>query len=304
MSDIKYGHHISYKNWSKFILIYLLIFLPIAILRFPDIRNEIKYFIITDNILNSGNWFILKYFSELYPDKPPLYFWLLSFLKIHFNENFMQSAVIAGSVIPSFLIVVLSYDLFAKLEDEKTGFIIAMSLCSVPFFIGTSVFLRMDMLMTFFIFMALYKFFKIYYGIIKNNFYNILMIYFYITLAILTKGMAGFMVPVVTIIIFLILEKRINFLKSIYFSQGILFIFEIIFLWLGIVWFQPEGKEYVSLLLGRETVGRVIKSKAHIKPFYYYLEMLPALLYPYGILALSSVIYYLKDIKNSKIGIF
>lgn len=69
------------KNYIIFTFIYILIFVPIIILRFPDIRNEIKYFLITDTIIESKNFFILKYLNELYPDKPPLYFLFFILLK-------------------------------------------------------------------------------------------------------------------------------------------------------------------------------------------------------------------------------
>ena len=46
------------KNYIIFTFIYILIFVPIIILRFPDIRNEIKYFLITDTIIESKNFFI------------------------------------------------------------------------------------------------------------------------------------------------------------------------------------------------------------------------------------------------------
>ena len=65
------------RNYIAIILIYILIFIPIIILRFPDIRNEIKYFLITDSIIDSKNFLVLKYLNELYPDKPPLYFFIL-----------------------------------------------------------------------------------------------------------------------------------------------------------------------------------------------------------------------------------
>lgn len=187
MEYIKYGHHISYKNVFKIFLIYFFIFIPILLLRYPDIRNELKYFVITDNILETKNYFILKYFSELYPDKPPLFFWILAVLKRYCNTFFLPASIFIGSVLPSFLITVLSYSLFAKIKDEKAGFIISLFLCTTPFFIGTSLVLRMDILMSFFIFMALYNFFSIYYNFIPKNFKNIFFLYTYIFLAVFTK---------------------------------------------------------------------------------------------------------------------
>ena len=52
---------ISYKNIFKILFIYLIIYIPIALKRFPDIRNEIKYYTIADTLIKSREFFILKY---------------------------------------------------------------------------------------------------------------------------------------------------------------------------------------------------------------------------------------------------
>ena len=167
---------ISYKNIFKILFIYLIIYIPIALKRFPDIRNEIKYYTIADTLIKSREFFILKYFSELYPDKPPLYFWLIRFFKENFaNFNFLS--IFFGSIIPSFIIVILIYNIFTKLKSEKFGFLVAVSLATTPFFMGISVFLRMDMLMNLFITISLYYFFSVYFNLIKNNWFNKGIIY-------------------------------------------------------------------------------------------------------------------------------
>lgn len=298
MNYIKYGHHISYKNFFKITFIYILVFIPIILIRYPDIRNEIKYFVIADNMIETKNFLILKYFSELYPDKPPLYFWLFAFIKKYFGNNFIPLAAGLGSTLPSYLITVMSYSLFSKIKDEKTGFMISLILCTMPFFIGISVFLRMDMMMSFFIFMALSHFFNIYYDFYKKTFINISAVYLFVFLGIFTKGIAGFIVPISIIFGFLILEKNINFLKKIHFGKGILSIIFLIGLWIYFIFLMPEGKNYISLMLGQETVGRIIKSKAHIQPFYYYFIRLPLLTFPYEIFLFGGIISYLKNMKH------
>ena len=142
MDYIKYGHHISYKNFIKLTLIYILVCTSIILTRYPDIRNEIKYFIVADNMIQNKNYLILKYFTELYPDKPPLYFWLLANVKKYFGDNFFPWAVFLGSTLPSYLITIMGYSLFSNVEDEDTGFIISLILSTIPFFIGTSIFFK------------------------------------------------------------------------------------------------------------------------------------------------------------------
>ena len=288
---------ISYKNIFKILFIYLIIYIPIALKRFPDIRNEIKYYAITDNLIKSREFFILKYFSELYPDKPPLYFWLIRFFKENF-ENFNFLSIFFGSIIPSFIIIILIYNFFTKLKSENFGFLVAVSLATTPFFMGISVFLRMDMLMNLFITISLYYFFSVYFNLIKNSWFNKGIIYISIFLGIFTKGIAGGMVPLSIILGFLILEKNLTFLKKINFLAGVGFIIFCTLVWFLLIYLQPEGKEYLSLMFKQETVGRIVKAKTHIKPFYYYLVRLSFLIFPYSLFWYCGIFYYLKNIKN------
>lgn len=290
---------ISYKNILKILFVYLIVYIPVALKRFPDIRNEIKYFAISDNIITSKQFFVFKYFSELYPDKPPLYFWLLSFFKSNF-ESYSFLTILFGSIVPSFIIAILLYNLFTKLKDEKFGFLVAISLVTIPFFIGTSVFLRMDMLMNLFITLSLYYFFSIYFNLIKNNFFNRAVIYLSIFLAVFTKGVAGVVVPISIILTYLFLEKKLSFLKKISFFYGMMFVVLAVGGWFLTVYFQPEGSKYLALMFNQETVGRIVKAKTHIKPFYYYFVRLSFLIFPYSIFWYCGIYKYLKDIKNYK----
>lgn len=288
---------ISYKNIFKILFIYLIIYIPIALTRFPDIRNEIKYYAITDNLIKSREFFILKYFSELYPDKPPLYFWLIRFFKENF-ENFNFLSILFGSIIPSFIIIILIYNLFTKLKSEKFGFLVAISLATTPFFMGISVFLRMDMLMNLFITISLYYFFSIYFNLIKNSWANRVILYLSIFLGIFTKGIAGGMVPLSIILGFLILERNLSFFKKINFLAGLGLILLCALAWFLLIYLQPEGKEYLALMFKQETVGRIVKAKTHIKPFYYYFVRLSFLIFPYSLFWYCGIFHYLKDIKN------
>lgn len=286
------------RNYIVIILIYILIFIPIIILRFPDIRNEIKYFLITDSIIDSKNFLVLKYLNELYPDKPPLYFFILYITKKYLGKYFLQGAIVFGTVIPSFFIVTFFYKFMKNFKNRRVAIVNTMFLLSLPFYIGLSIFMRMDMLMSVFIFFSLYFFFQIYYKKLSEK--NIFKIYIFIFLALFTKGIVGFAIPIAIILTFLIFERDLKFLKNIKFIQGIIFIVFLIGIWGILILQQPQGKEYLKLLLGQETVGRIVNSKTHVRSFYYYIENIPVIMYPYGIAILVSLIFYLKNIKNYK----
>lgn len=289
----------SHKKQYIFItLIYLIIFVPLVFFRYPDARNELKYFMVTEDMIKAKEYLILKYFSELYPDKPPLYFWILIFFKTYFKNMFFSLSLLFGSLLPSFGISILSFKLLTRLKNEKIGFLITLILMTIPYFIGISLFLRMDMLMSFFISLALYLFFGMYIDKSKISKIKLIALYFSIGIAVLIKGGAGFIIPILVILAFLVLEKNLLFLKEIHIFKGILLILVILGIWFCGIYIQPEGKEYISLLLGQETLGRMVKAKTHSRPFYFYFARLPLILYPYGIIYLGAFIYYLKNIKK------
>lgn len=292
----------AFKNnfYLSLTTLYLFLYLPIIVLRFQDLRNEIKYFVITKEFINNGDMFILRYFSNLYPDKPPLYFWILGFAHKFFDGYFPIVAIILGSTIASFIIVVLIYKMILKFVNKEVAFIGAFSLALLPLFLGLSVFLRMDMLMTMFITYSIYLFCGFYYNWFEIDIKNLALFYFAIFLGLFTKGIAGLAIPLLVIFFFLMLEKNLKFFKKLKIGSGILFIILLVILWFLTIYFSHDGLKYIKLMLGQETLGRIVKSKTHIKPFYYYAEVLPGIIFPYSIAIFWALYINLKDIKSWK----
>ncbi|WP_410208977.1 ArnT family glycosyltransferase [Fusobacterium sp.] len=287
-------------NYLAMLLLYFVVFIPIACIRFQDLRNEIKYFVVTEQLLTEKNIFVLKYFSDLYPDKPPLYFWILGLSKYISVTHFPTIAIILGSLVPSLITVIIFYRLILKLKNENIAFTGAFTLALLPMFTGLSVFLRMDMLMTMFITIALYIFFGFYYSWIEINRKWLTLFYLFIFMGLFTKGIAGIALPLLIPIVFLVFEVKLDFLKKIKLHLGLLFIVVLVLLWFVMIYISPNGKEYIMLMLGRETVGRIVSSKTHVKPFYYYLKVLPPMMFPYTIAIIWALVISFKNIKKWK----
>ena len=162
------------KNYFYLADIYIFLALPFALLRFPDIRNEIKYLMITKEMFINKNYLVLKYFSEFYPDKPPLYFWILGLSQKIFGDNFFF-IILFGSIIPTLILILFFYKFLKNFKTKDESFIIALTLCLLPFFFGLSIFARMDMLMSLFIFLALYYFFGFYYKFVDTKKINLII---------------------------------------------------------------------------------------------------------------------------------
>ena len=288
------------ERYKYFFLLYFLFIVGIAFLRFPDIRNELKYFAITDQMLLDNNFLVLKYFNVLYPDKPPVYFWLLSFLRNTFQNNFYPLALIVGGVIPGAVTAYLYFKILIKISTEKVACIVTTLLVTLPYLVGVSLVLRMDYLMTMFITIALYIFFEAYYSKEKISTLKVVVFYLAIALGVLVKGGAAFAIPLITILIFLFLDKNLKYLKSMKPFLGLFIILIVLGSWFLSLMSSPEGKEYIGLLLGQETIGRMVKAKTHTKPIYYYLKLLPLTTLPIAPFFIGGLYLLLKKIKNFK----
>lgn len=298
---MKYNYNFFKRHsYLSIVLLYILLFIPIICTRFQDLRNEIKYLVVTDQFLAEKNLFILRYLNELYPDKPPLYFWILGLSKFISKTYFPMIAIILGSLIPSFIIAIIFYKFIIRLKDKDMVFSSTFSLILLPLFTGLGVFLRMDMLMTMFITLSLYLFFGFYYKWFPINKKYLLLFYTFIFLGLFTKGIAGLALPILIPIIFLLFERKLSFLKEINLYIGILFVIFLVGLWFFLIYISPSGKEYLMLMVGQETVGRIVKSKAHIKPFYYYITVLPPLVFPYTVAIIWASILKFKTLNKWK----
>lgn len=289
----------TYKERYKLFFIgYFALLIGIAFLRFPDVRNELKYFIITDQMVYSKNFMILKYFNELYPDKPPVYFWLLGLIRGFSKESFYPISLIIGGIIPAGVTAYLGFKLSKLCWNEKMAYISTAIFITLPYIFGVSLVLRMDTLMTMFIMSSLYMFFSFYLNKKEKSFNRIIYMYIFIAIGILVKGGAALVIPLLTIIFYLYLNKDLSYIKKLRPILGLAIILVILGLWFLMMLSFPEGKDYIGLLLGQETLGRVVKAKTHTRPIYYYLKLLPLTTLPIAPFFLFGLYKNLKNLKN------
>jgi hypothetical protein len=88
-------------------------------LRDPWPADEPRFAVIARDMLASGNWLIPHIGGALYPDKPPLYFWLLAlcfWLTGSVRAGFLLPSVLAG-----FVTIALVYDLARRLYGRTTA---------------------------------------------------------------------------------------------------------------------------------------------------------------------------------------
>lgn len=265
--------------------------LPIIMLRDYTPSNELRYLSIADEALRNHTFFTFYNHGEIYADKPPLYFWALMLCKYLFGEYKMWILALF-SFIPA-LDIMQVMDNWVKEElDSEHRSLARLMLLSSGLFLSTSVFLRMDMLMTLFIVLALREFWRMYNsGSQHTRSHWLFPVYMF--LAIFTKGPFGLLIPLCATLAFLVAKKQIKRVGLFWGWQtwGILAL-------LCTGWFvgiyAEGGKEYLNNLLVHQTVGRAVNSFHHKEAFYYYLLHIWYCAAPWSILSLGMMVVSLR----------
>lgn len=267
-------------------LAYLLLFLPVFGFRDFLPPNELKYISIIEEALRNNTWFTFYNHGEIYADKPPLFFWLLMLVKLVSGSHSMWLIGII-CLLPGIGTLAVMDRWMQRFSQNHDKLGSNVMLLTTTMFTGSLLVIRMDMMMTFFITLSLYTFFKIYSGQHKRR--DIWLFPFYIFMAVFSKGPVGFIVPLVTVTAFLIYKRQIrSFFRYFGWRQWL------VMLGLCVIWFSciylEGGSEYLHNLTVKQTVGRGIDSFHHKEPIWFYLAHIPFSFAPWTLLFLIVIV--------------
>ena len=196
--------------------------------------------------METGQYILPHLNAEIYPDKPPLLFWLIALASQPFGDvtDLCRPPAICACNPRGILLVYL----FArKLYDPLTALLASLILFTArkSFSVGLSV--HFDPLLTFWTTLALLLF---YCGYEKQNGARKYFLLSYVSMgcALLTKGPAGFAIPLITIFLFLILKRDLSKIKKLELGKGILIILGMLALWLTPACILG-GEEYTQNIL-------------------------------------------------------
>ena len=257
--------------------------LPVMILRDFTPDNELRYLQIADEAIENGNVFAFTLQGEAYADKPPLYLWIVILGKLLFGKHSMLFLSLF-SLVPAFVTIsVMDRWTALRKPADRVGVVFMMMTCAL--FLGASVFLRMDMLMTMFIVLALYSFWQMYEGTFRKH---SVLLPVWIFLALFTKGPVGLLMPPLAIVCFLLVKRKGRDIGKYlgWKTWGIIAS-------LCLVWFTgvylDGGKDYLNNLLFHQTMGRAVNSFHHKAPFWYYFAAVWYIVAPYMFLLAGAV---------------
>lgn len=171
-------------------------------------------------------------------------------------------------------------------ETDREGRSLArLMLLACGLFIGAAVTLRMDMLMGFFIVLALRQFWLMW-AVGRQAGRARWLFPLYLFLAVFTKGPLGLLIPLVGTVVFLAFSHGIRrfFRYWGWRTWGVLLACCLV--WFGAV-YAEGGVGYLHNLLVHQTVDRAVNSFHHEGPFYYYAISIWYSLAPWSLAALG-----------------
>ena len=292
--------------------------LPMMLMRDFTPDNELRYLQIADEAIENGNVFAFTLDGEAYADKPPLYLWLVILGRLLLGKHSMLFLSLF-SLIPAFVTICV-IDRWGRPGNAVDRLSVAFMMMTCALFLGESLLVRMDMLMTMFIVLALYSFWQLYEGGPSTGSGTAstgsgtastgsgtgmkrqeILLPVLIFLALFTKGPVGILMPMVAIICFLLVRGKGREIGKYlgWKTWGIMAA-------LCLVWFTgvylDGGKEYLNNLLFHQTLGRAVNSFHHKAPFWYYLVAVWYMVAPYMFLLVGSIVASLAGFRKEERG--
>lgn len=261
----------------------VLCLLPMILLRDYTPSNELRYLSIADEALRQHRFLVFTNHGVPYADKPPLFLWLVMLGRL--LPTWLQHLAFGLlGLVPAVIVTEVTRNLFQMDDRHANLFRLVMFSTALP--LVSMLTLRMDMLMTMFIMLAVAEFARLYR---QNEPHESWRLPVFIFLAVFTKGGIGLLVPLVVIGGFLIIKGRgTDFFRYLGWRSWLLLL-SLFGLWfLGV--YLEGGGNYLYNLTVHQTLGRTFHSFHHRQPFYYYLYMIWPLLMPWSFWVIGAVI--------------
>ncbi|MDE7346404.1 MAG: dolichyl-phosphate-mannose--protein mannosyltransferase [Muribaculaceae bacterium] len=299
--------HNSYvgQGWQPLLMVLLMVLiaiLPIIIFRDFTPSNELRYLSIADESLATGRWWAFTNHGVPYADKPPLYLWCIICGKWLLGSHQMWFYSLF-SIIPAFVIAGIMYRWTQEelAPEFNTAALLMLFTCGL--FAGMVFTLRMDMLMTMFILLALRSFRLLERSEEKPALGSRLLFALWIFLAVFSKGPMGILIPLLATTVWLLLTRRMRLWTRAWGWPTWTLLIVLCAGWFGAV-YAEGGTEYLDNLLVHQTVGRAVNSFHHKRPFWYYLVSLTYTLLPWTFVIFGSIIYGIRKYRRSDSCLF
>lgn len=257
--------------------------LPALLLRDFTPDNELRYMSIADEALRDGSLFCFTNHGAAYADKPPMYLWIVMLGKWLLGGHYMWFLGLF-SLVPMLLVGRVMDRWAMPLMTIRQRQTALLMLFTCGYFPALGLTLRMDMLMTLWIVLALREVYIMAEegtptrrGSAKTGLYTFL--------ALFTKGPLGVIIPLLGTLVFLLATKRGRLFFRVWAWPAWAVLLGGCVLWFGAVWAEG-GSAYLDNLLFHQTVDRAHNAFHHKRPVWYYAVCVWYVMAPWSLVVL------------------
>lgn len=239
--------------------------------------DEARYAEVAREMAATGSWAVPRLNGEVYSHKPPLFFWAIT-----------ASGAVTGGLseadarIPSALgavgAIVLVFLLGHRLFGRRAAWLSAAAFGTSFQILWQGRFGQIDMLLTFWVALAMWLWTE---GYTRGTRWPYWAFFAVTGLATLTKGPAGLLPPLLSIVAFLLLIGDVEELKRLKIGRGLLLWAAVVLAWLIPAGWQA-GRPYLEQIVFQQNLTRYADPWHHLKPWYYYLTVIPANFFPWS----------------------
>jgi 4-amino-4-deoxy-L-arabinose transferase-like glycosyltransferase len=239
------------------------------------VQDEARYGEVVREMASTGRYFVPTLDGEYYPDKPPLYFWLLALQAKLTGLEMLSFRLVTFASVLGFA---AAFFVFARrLLGESRGLWAVLIVLTSQLFLLTGNIVRMDILLALFIVLSLDFLLR---SVQEDKRALALAGYGFAILATMVKGPLGFAFPVLGAAACALWRERLRGLARLRLPQGLALAAAVGAAWTGYLYWAGEAA-YVENVLVKQLWGRSVKSWSHPQSAYFYLLVLLPLFMPW-----------------------
>ena len=259
--------------------------------------DEVFYSLTAHEMSAKNEWLTPVIFGQPQFEKPPLTYWLLELAfktmgESPFSARFFPAVFACIGVLALYFLGLLGFN------DERKAFFSALLLATSAFFAGMGKTVFTDMIFAVFILCAL-AMFMLAFCDRRRQAIGFIGFYVFCALATLTKSPLGLLIPQIAVILFLMYQRQINFLKNNWVGIGIILYLVIALPWYLYIYNQ-YGQVFIQEFFYNDHWRRLLAAEHRSNDHWYFYPMtMIAGFFPWSLFLLAAWVDLFKRLKSS-----
>jgi len=239
--------------------------------------DETRYAEIAREMLVLHDWVTPRLNFVKYFEKPPLVYWASALAYLGFGIN--EFAARLPSLLAAFGGLILAVVLAARMYGRREAVLAGLILATAPLYVILGQTLTLDMALTFFVSAGLAA---VWFGHKQGDRRWYRVTWIAVAGGILVKGPVAAVLVGMPALVFLLIHGGWRALRPVIDVRGAAVATLIVLPWFVLVsWRNPE---FVDFFIVDQHLKRFLWTTEHREPFWFFLPMLPALFFPWGLL--------------------